>query len=234
MPPSSKKRRIMPAPKMKGPRPEEISFDLSSRQDYLTGFHKRKVQRTKAAQEAAERRAKEEKRVQRGKIREERKRELEERVKIVDAYMQPIIQQNSKVDGDSDSAESSDDGDGMEATEVVPEKVDHEAEYVDEDKYTSVVIEEVGVDRDGFVQASDSDGNAGADEMNTQATADTKPDADQKSTKRKWIHDKPRKPGSAPKKKRQKFRYESKAERRAERDKQRAKNSKQAKARRSG
>lgn len=32
---------------------EEISFDFSAREDYLTGFHKRKVQRIKRAQEEA-------------------------------------------------------------------------------------------------------------------------------------------------------------------------------------
>lgn len=35
---------------------EEITFDPSARQEYLTGFHKRKLQRAKHAQEAAERR----------------------------------------------------------------------------------------------------------------------------------------------------------------------------------
>lgn len=39
----------------------EISFDLSAREDYLTGFHKRKLQRTKRAQEEAKVREREEK-----------------------------------------------------------------------------------------------------------------------------------------------------------------------------
>jgi ribosomal RNA-processing protein 17 len=233
MPPPSKKRRIMPVPKMKGPRPEEIAFDLSARQDYLTGFHKRKVQRTKAAQEAADRRAKEEKRLQRSKIREERKRELEERVKVVDAYMQPIIQREKDTNAASDDA-GSDSGES-EVSDDLPEKIDYEAEYVDEDKYTSVFIEEVDVDRDGFVEADEPDSSAQVGPP-SDVEAGVKPQKeDQKATsKRKWTHEKPRKSESAPKKKRQKFRYESKAERRAERDKQRAKNSKQAKARRSG
>ena len=33
---------------------EEVTFDLADRQDYLTGFHKRKLQRTKHAKEIAE------------------------------------------------------------------------------------------------------------------------------------------------------------------------------------
>lgn len=40
---------------------EEVVFDPAARFDYLTGFHKRKVQKAKAAQEAAVRRARQEK-----------------------------------------------------------------------------------------------------------------------------------------------------------------------------
>lgn len=39
---------------------EELNFDPDARKEFLTGFHKRKVQRAKHAQEIAERRAKEE------------------------------------------------------------------------------------------------------------------------------------------------------------------------------
>lgn len=47
---------------------EEISFDPDARHEYLTGFHKRKVQRIKLAQEHAEKRAREEKREERRKV----------------------------------------------------------------------------------------------------------------------------------------------------------------------
>lgn len=40
---------------------EELKFDPDARQEYLTGFHKRKVQRIKHAQEQAAKLAKEEK-----------------------------------------------------------------------------------------------------------------------------------------------------------------------------
>lgn len=40
---------------------EEINFDDSARSDYLTGFHKRKVQRQKQAQEIATEKARQEK-----------------------------------------------------------------------------------------------------------------------------------------------------------------------------
>jgi ribosomal RNA-processing protein 17 len=41
--------------------PEEITFDFTARQEYLTGFHKRKLERARHAQEEAARREKEEK-----------------------------------------------------------------------------------------------------------------------------------------------------------------------------
>jgi len=40
---------------------EELTFDPTARQDYLTGFHKRKVQRAGHARELAEKKAREEK-----------------------------------------------------------------------------------------------------------------------------------------------------------------------------
>jgi ribosomal RNA-processing protein 17 len=50
LPPPTKKRKTTPAI-------EEISFDFDARQEYLTGFHKRKQQRIKNAQEEAAKRA---------------------------------------------------------------------------------------------------------------------------------------------------------------------------------
>lgn len=40
---------------------EEISFDTSAREDYLSGFHKRKLQRIKHAKEQAAKKEREEK-----------------------------------------------------------------------------------------------------------------------------------------------------------------------------
>lgn len=39
---------------------EEITFDFGAREDYLSGFHKRKLQRTKHAQEEAAKKQREE------------------------------------------------------------------------------------------------------------------------------------------------------------------------------
>lgn len=54
LPPPSKKRKMTSAV-------EEVNFDFEARQEYLTGFHKRKQQRIKNAQEEAAKRARQEK-----------------------------------------------------------------------------------------------------------------------------------------------------------------------------
>lgn len=59
------KRRKTSAPTI-----EEIAFDHTARHDYLTGFHKRKQARVKAAQEAAARREKEDRMRERRRVRE--------------------------------------------------------------------------------------------------------------------------------------------------------------------
>jgi hypothetical protein len=55
MAPPSKKRKITVTA------PEKIEFDPSAREEYLTGFHKRKVARQKFAQDEAAKKEKEEK-----------------------------------------------------------------------------------------------------------------------------------------------------------------------------
>ena len=61
LPPPNKKRRIEH-------KIEEISFDDTNREDYLTGFHKRKVARIKRAQEENEKKGREERREMRKQV----------------------------------------------------------------------------------------------------------------------------------------------------------------------
>ena len=61
LPPPSKKRKT-------DHKIDEISFDFSAREDYLTGFHKRKVQRATRAKAEAEKKAREEKIVLRKQV----------------------------------------------------------------------------------------------------------------------------------------------------------------------
>ena len=60
-PPSKKRRRD-------GSAVEEVVFDPSARADYLTGFHKRKLQRIKHAQEEAAKREKAERTATRKRV----------------------------------------------------------------------------------------------------------------------------------------------------------------------
>lgn len=64
------KKSILPPPKRRRTTSavEEINFDFEARADYLTGFHKRKVQRAKQAQLEAVKKAKEERVVMRKQV----------------------------------------------------------------------------------------------------------------------------------------------------------------------
>ncbi|EEH40123.2 hypothetical protein PAAG_08972 [Paracoccidioides lutzii Pb01] len=121
---------------------QEILFDPSARQMYLTGFHKRKVQRAKHAQEKAEKRAKEEKREQRRRIREERRTEVERAIAENKALVREINSDFGSEEGGKGEGED-EEWDGI----ADPTPVDYEKEYIDEDKYTAVTVEEVDTSR---------------------------------------------------------------------------------------
>jgi ribosomal RNA-processing protein 17 len=106
-----------------------------------------------------------------------------------------------------------DEGDlAVKAVEVV----DHEEEYVDEDRYTTVTIEAVDVSKEGLQKVVDEESDDGKEEEYA------KPAEKEETGKKKW-----------PKKERKKkFRYESKAERKVTRGKQKAGNKARADARR--
>lgn len=124
--------------------------------------------------------------------------------------------------------------------------VDHVEEYIDEDKFTTVLVEEVDVDRDGLHKHRPLNMD-GSDEEDLQTQAHFKTDGHDGSNadherktkneptlgKRKWTKEKP-KDAAKPKPKKKKFRYESKAERKVTRGKEKMKNRKQASARRKG
>jgi ribosomal RNA-processing protein 17 len=59
---------MAPPKKRKHAKIEEISFDADARQEYLSGFHKRKQARVKAAQEAAAIKEKEDRKAQRREV----------------------------------------------------------------------------------------------------------------------------------------------------------------------
>lgn len=69
---------------------EEVVFDKESRQDYLTGFHKRKVQRQKKAQEFNKEQERLMKIEERKKIRDERKQDLDNQLKLFNRIVKDI------------------------------------------------------------------------------------------------------------------------------------------------
>lgn len=114
-------------------------------------------------------------------------------------------------------AESDDSGANSEEWDGFPDRpdldiVDHEEEYIDEDRYTTVTVESVSVTRDGLSK-QDIENNAGANEANTEVADDTAADAE---------GDKMAKSAKRQPRKKKNFRYESKLERDIENVKQRA------------
>ncbi|KAF1950671.1 hypothetical protein CC80DRAFT_496592 [Byssothecium circinans] len=151
-----------------------------------------------------------------------RKQRKEDLVKHVEEVNRLVRQANGDLFSSSSSSSSSDAEDNDNNDEwngiphVEPEVIDQEDEYIDEDKYTTVTIETVGISKHGFETKGDREGDGG--------------DADgEKKEKKVWTKEKPK--TSRPKKKKIKFRYETKAERKAERVKQGVKKKKQKEAR---
>ncbi|KAM5342722.1 hypothetical protein ACJ41O_013688 [Fusarium nematophilum] len=199
LPPPSKKRKTASAV-------EEINFDNDARQEYLTGFHKRKQQRIKNAQEEATKKARQEKIEMRKQIREERRREVEEHVQTVNKLLQ-----ESEVAGaveQESEEEASDEWDGFPDQPNL-DIVDHEEEYIDEDRYTTVAVESVSVTRDGLHKPKVDESE---DEDDKKDQADDTKDAKTDNSRQE-----------RPKKKKKKFRYESKFDRQLTDRKQRAK-----------
>ncbi|KAI3323110.1 nucleolar protein 12-domain-containing protein [Xylariaceae sp. AK1471] len=193
---------------------EEIKFDDAARAEYLTGFHKRKLQRAKNAQEQAAKQAREDKILARKQIREDRKREVEEHVQNVNNALKQAAEAGY-IDSDEDEATGDDTAEewgGFQDTPVQEDLVDHEEEYIDEDRYTTVTVESVNVSKDGLTSSRPDEEESADEEMD----AKEKPQAQPENRSDKDRH--------ANKKKKQKFRYETKLERQITNIKQKAKN----------
>jgi ribosomal RNA-processing protein 17 len=112
--------------------------------------------------------------------------------------------------GDKAEAQEFDEWQGFEE-----EDVDHEDEYVDEDKFTTVTVESVGVSRDGFTRPGDdgSESEEPAAEESGRGRGRREPASKAKPAKKR----------SAAKSKKRNFRYESKVERSVTRFKEKRK-----------
>lgn len=126
-------------------------------------------------------------------------------------------------DGETTGSGSEHEGDEWEGFEEPP-AVDYEAEYIDEDKYTTVTVEEMDPSREGLLKSQ-------AEEDSEDEVQTSKSEADLQS---KQAAEKTQKKSSdtKPKKKKKKFRYESKEERKLARAKERMSRARKAQARR--
>ena len=89
-------------------RVQEVVFDKEKRTDYLTGFHKRKLERKKKAQAYLEEQAKKDRLEERARIREERKLQVQKKL----AEMKEAMELNPFLDKALDSsAEEESEGD---------------------------------------------------------------------------------------------------------------------------
>lgn len=134
-----------------------------------------------------------------------------------------LLQEEDKSEkGDSTSDEESDEEwEGIEE----PPAVDYEAEYIDEDKYTTVTVEEMDSSREGLRKSITGED---PEEESKAKAAEAAKKAEEEAKlvkKRKATTDKP-------KKKKKQFRYESKQDRKLAAAKQRLSKAKKAKARR--
>ncbi|KAI5203054.1 hypothetical protein E4T39_04300 [Aureobasidium subglaciale] len=211
--------RAPPAKRRKTTTPvEELKFDPEARNEWLTGFRKRKQQRIKHAQEQSAKLDKEEKVKARKELRDQRKVDLERHV----AEVNDLLRKANKDSDDEDSnAEDEEEWNGI-ASPPRP-SIDGVDEYVDEDKYTTVTIEAMD-DAKAFTNGSDDEEDAAAKKEYTK-------DKEVEPVKKRmvWIKGEKVEAKSMPKKK--KFRYESKGERKETRHKQKAKNAAAKKAR---
>jgi len=132
-------------------------------------------------------------------LREERKRTVEEHVRKVNELLQEAREAGKLSDEDLDDE---DEWEGFGDANSALEPVDHEEEYIDEDRYTTVAIETVVVDRDGL-HRPDEDEDVDDEDPDGGKRAKRDHDAEGALKKSKF----------PPKKKKKKFRYESKAER---------------------
>lgn len=241
MGPQSKRRKL-------ASQVEEVNFDPVARHEFLTGFRKRKQQRARHAQEVAEKRAKEEARLERKRVRttilengdmrcrltpnnsqmrEERTAEFQRAMKEHQEQLRKMNEENDSGDEDGNSKDESDNEEHEWEGFEEPPAVDYEEEYIDEGKYTTVTVEEMDASREGLLQSAKPEESSDEDQdQQTENTEEANHDSNASTVKKRRIT----KANDKPKKK--KFRYESKEDRKLNQLKQRLSNKKKAAARR--
>jgi ribosomal RNA-processing protein 17 len=148
-------------------------------------------------------------------IREHRAAELEQAVLESKKMLEQTRSALSSSESGSESENENEEWAGFED----PAPVDYEEEYIDEDKYTTVTVEEMGLSRDALHRMEENDAPSADDD---KAKENAKDDTEAKAARKQ----------NTPKKKKKKFRYESKVERKATAKKERTGARKKASARR--
>lgn len=124
-------KRYKEAKKFKS-RVDEVVFDKEKRKDYLTGFHKRKLERKKKAHEFLEEQARKDRLEERARIREERKLQVQKKL----AEMKEAMELNPFLDKDQDESSgegtSSDNEDSRSKKSVGFEDGEEEEEVEEE------------------------------------------------------------------------------------------------------
>jgi ribosomal RNA-processing protein 17 len=201
--PRAKKRPTVERPfyrKKRKTQIEEIEFKPDDREEYLTGFRKRKQQRVKLAQAEAAKKAREARNESRRKLREERRQQFEEHVKSVSQLLK-----ESQTAGDIEDQviEGDMEWDGTDGAPAVGEFEDQEQEYVDDDRFTTVTIESVAVTRDGLLKPAEEEAEEEERERHRRQCEEEDARRLREQSAKKLPPQKPKK----------KFRYETKQER---------------------
>lgn len=156
-------------------------------------------------------------------MREKRKRDLEKHVEEVNALVRSKAGNNSSVD----EAEATD-GEWNGIQEQPAQN--QEAEYTDDDRFTTVTVEAVDVSRDGFQRSSEAQEHDDISPEDSGGISQHQTTGSETLAHGGTLNKRPR---ERSKKKKKKFRYESKAERKLSRYKEKSKNRKQARDRKS-
>lgn len=131
-------------------------------------------------------------------MREDRKKEVEDHVKMVNK----LLEESGAIprtEDDEDEEEDEEWGGFPDRPNV--EMLDHEEEYIDEDRYTTVTVESVSVSRDGLEKSKVLE-----DIRDVEEKEETAAEQEQAVTS-KEDH------AAKPKQKKKKFRYENKFDR---------------------
>lgn len=155
-------------------------------------------------------------------LRQQRKTDLEKHVSETNRLMR-LANGDIPSEPESDDDDETDEATGEAVFTGFDDPINQEEEYIDEDKYTTVTVETVGIDRTGFNRPGEVEA-----ELRREQEAREEKEREEKK-KRVWTKEKPR--SDRPKKKKVKFRYETKAERKVERMKQGMKKKKLAEKR---